>query len=113
MRNAVMITISSLASEDTEASFNHWYDAVHVPEVRAAVPAIVRVTRYRLVDLADRDPAAQFIAIYESDSKNIREDAAHLRRAMQDGRITPRPPAGTPGRPTTLILGEGISAGEG
>ena len=113
MRNAVMITISSLASEDTEASFNHWYDAVHVPEVRAAVPAIVRVTRYRLVDLADRGPSAQFVAIYESDSENIREDAAQLVRAMRDGRITPRPAAGTPGPATTLILGEDISAGGG
>ena len=64
--NAMLLAWSSPVDAASADEFHEWYEGTHVPEVRAAVPAIVDVRRYGLNDLtAEGAPATRFLAVYE------------------------------------------------
>lgn len=51
---------------DVEDEWNEWYNTVHLPEVMAASPAIVRATRFRQTGGSGTKP---YCAIYEFESE--------------------------------------------
>lgn len=55
---------SSPVSPEADAEFNDWYANTHVPEVRAAIPAITAVRRYTLLGSGEAGPK-RYLALYE------------------------------------------------
>ncbi|GAA5056835.1 hypothetical protein HNP84_007111 [Thermocatellispora tengchongensis] len=87
MAKALMLTWTSPASGDAEA-FEEWYTTTHIPDVRAAIPSVTRVTRYELVDPAAAGPSNRYLAVYELDEDDVRDAAAKLSQAVGAGRVT-------------------------
>jgi hypothetical protein len=56
---------------EVEDEWNAWYDAVHLPEVMAASPAIRRATRFRQTGGSGTKP---YCAIYEFDDQHGLEE---------------------------------------
>lgn len=100
MAKAVLLAWSSPQSADRIAEFHNWYENTHIPQIRAAVPAITEVSRYEFVDSADREATHRYLAIYELDDADVEAAAAALAENGAAGRIemttamdlTDRPP---------------------
>ena len=54
MAKGLLLAWSSPASDESDAEFNSWYEDTHIPQVRAAIPSITAVYRYRTADLPAR-----------------------------------------------------------
>jgi hypothetical protein len=106
MAKAVLIAFSSPASTDAEAEFNDWYERTHIPQVRAAIPAIGQVARYRTVDLTGADAAPRYITVYEIDGGDVASAAAALGAAGQSGRLDQTPAMDVTVNPPVLVWGE-------
>lgn len=89
MAKALLLAWASPVDEDSEAEFNAWYDGTHIPEVRAAIPSISAVHRYRVADLpaAPQQSAHSYLAVYEMDSEDVAAAAAELGSAAGEGRL--------------------------
>jgi hypothetical protein len=57
----IMVALTNPAP-DREAEFNDWYDNTHIPQIRAAVPGVGDVHRYRT---ADTQAGHRYLALYE------------------------------------------------
>lgn len=68
MPSALLVVFTNPASAEEEATYNAWYDDVHLADV-LKVPGFVSAKRYRLSPVpavADPAPApASYLAIYE------------------------------------------------
>jgi hypothetical protein len=99
--NAMLLAWSSPVDEASAAEFHRWYEQVHVPEVRAAVPGIVDVRRYALDDVTSGGaPATRFLAVYEITTDDLSASAAALGAAA--GRFTPTAAMDRTGEPPVL-----------
>ena len=88
MAKGLFLAWSSPASDDSDAAFNAWYEQTHIPQVRAAIPSITAVHRYRTADLpGGQQPAHRYLAVYELDSADIPAAAAALGAAASEGRL--------------------------
>ncbi|MBI4297466.1 MAG: hypothetical protein HY676_02920 [Chloroflexi bacterium] len=79
-----------------ETEFNRWYEEIHIPEVRRAIPGMTKVTRYKATDRE----GPQFLAIYELRDEKVLQDFLSLRERQQRGEIH----AFTPGPPYDVVL---------
>ena len=68
-----------------------WLDEVHVPEVRAAVPAIRRSSRYRLADPQASTGTPRFLVVHELGTSDVSTASAELNEALRTGRIGTSP----------------------
>ena len=99
--NAMLLAWSSPVDAASADEFHEWYEGTHVPEVRAAVPAIVDVRRYGLNDLtAEGAPATRFLAVYELKTDDLAGAAKALGAAA--GRFTPTKTMDYAGEPPVL-----------
>ena len=74
--------------DDHDAELNVWYDGTHIAEVRAAIPSITAVHRYRTAGLpGGQQPAHRYLAVYEMDSADIAAAAQALAAAGSEGRM--------------------------
>ncbi len=90
MAKALLLAWTSPASDETEAEFNSWYDGTHVPQMRAAIPSVSAVHRYRAAELppaAGQRPAHRYLAVYELDSDDVAGAVAALGSAAGGGRL--------------------------
>jgi hypothetical protein len=80
---------ASPVDEASDSEFNAWYDGTHVPQVRAAIPAITAVRRYRVADVpgVGASRAHRYVAVYEMDTDDVAGAMAALGAASADGRI--------------------------
>lgn len=85
MAKSILLASSSPASVADDEEFGRWYDEVHIPDVRAAIPAITTVGRYKVL-AADALP--RYVAIYEIDDADAAGAAAALQGAVGEGRVT-------------------------
>src|SRR5271154_2012644 len=106
MAKAVFLAWANPSSAETEAEFNSWYDEVHVPEVRAAVPSITVVNRYRVAApggvVDGRAPVHGYLAVYEMDSDDCEAAAAALNAGIGGGSIVLSPTLDLVGVPPVL-----------
>ncbi len=86
MAEGLFIAYSS-AVPGREAEFEQWYEEVHVPDVRAAIPSVTAVHRYRQVDLAGSGGAPRHLAVYELADADVATAAAQLGAAGAEGRL--------------------------
>lgn len=100
MAKAMFLAWASPVDEASEAEFNDWYEGTHIPQVRAAIPAITAVHRYRLADLpaapggaepGSTPPARRYLAVYELDTDDVAAAAAALGAAATGGRMDMTP----------------------
>jgi hypothetical protein len=88
MARALLLAWASPVDKESESEFNAWYEGTHIPEVRAAIPSISAVHRYRTADLPiPGQPEHGYLAVYEMDSEDVAAAAAALGAAAADGRL--------------------------
>jgi hypothetical protein len=70
------------AGEGDEATFNDWYDHVHIPELKA-IPGITSARRYKTVDDSRLAEGARrpYLGVYEIETDSIQT----VFQAMQAG----------------------------
>jgi hypothetical protein len=100
-KSALLAWASPLPGRTEE--FLDWYENVHIPEVRAAIPTISKVTRYRLVD-PDADPQRppRFLTFYDLGEVTADEAAAGLGKAAAAGGLRPDGSVDLAGDPPVL-----------
>ncbi|SNR57174.1 DUF4286 family protein [Actinomadura mexicana] len=77
MANHVFVVLTQPADGMT-AEFNRWYDTVHIPDV-LKIPDFVAVQRFRFVPQRSGDePLRPYLALYETETEDIRETHARL-----------------------------------
>jgi hypothetical protein len=77
MANHVFVVLTQPA-EGMTAEFNRWYDTEHIPDV-LKIPDFVAVQRFRFVpQRPDDEPLRPFLALYETETEDIRETHARL-----------------------------------
>jgi len=91
MAKALFLAWSSPVDDASDGEFNAWYEGTHIPQVRAAIPAITAVHRYLTADLADGgaggQPGQRYLAVYELDTDDVAGAAAALGAAMAQGKL--------------------------
>lgn len=100
MAKALMLVWSSPV-EGADEEFLRWYDAVHVPEVRTAVPAVENVTRYRLTG-ADAGGRSRYLTVYELADGDAAGARKSIETAFAEGRLEMTPAMDMPGDPRDL-----------
>src|SRR6201997_945798 len=93
MAKSMFMAWASPVDDESEAEFNAWYEGTHVPQVRAAIPAITSVQRYRIADVPSLGaaPPHRYIAVYEMDTDDVASAMAALGAASTEGRMDMTP----------------------
>ena len=86
MAQGLMIAYSS-AAPGRDAEYEQWYDEIHIPDVRAAIPSITAVHRYKRVDLQGGAGAPRYVAVYELGDADVATAAGQLGAAGAEGRL--------------------------
>lgn len=85
MAQGLLIAYSS-AVPGKDAEYEKWYEEVHVPDLRAAIPSITAVHRYKHVDLTGGGGAPRYVAVYELGDADVAAAADQMRAAGAAGR---------------------------
>ncbi|MCC5575242.1 MULTISPECIES: hypothetical protein [Microtetraspora] len=88
MSRAALLAWASPVPHRT-AEFVEWYENVHIPQVRAAIPSIEEVVRYRLVDPADPERQPRFLTFYDLGEVDVADASASLAEAAKAGELEP------------------------
>lgn len=81
MARGIMLVEAQCASPEELDAFNHWYDAVHIPEI-LSIEGFVSARRF----LAD--DGETYVAVYEIDG-DVAAAQANLAAARGAGTMTP------------------------
>jgi hypothetical protein len=105
MAKALFLAWSSPVDEASEAEFGSWYEGTHIPQVRAAIPAISAVHRYRAAEApaSPAAPAHRYLAVYELDTDDVAGAMAALGAAAEGGRLEPTQTMDTTVDPPVLL----------
>jgi hypothetical protein len=90
-----MVVFSNPASPAEEDAYNQWYTEKHITDVVAAVPAVVKATRYKLskdIGSATGAPTnpCSYVAIYEIEGETpeaLKSVSEALSAAIGAGRV--------------------------
>lgn len=105
---SVLIAYSSPASAADEEAFNNWYENTHIDQVRAAVPGIAVVSRYRVFDPAAESDVPRYIAIYEIDSDDVAAAAVALGEAGAAGKFDATSTMDVAANPPVLVFAHAV-----
>lgn len=108
MAKSVLIAYSSPSSSADEGAFNDWYENTHVGQVRAAVPGITVVSRYRVFDPASASGVSRYVAIYEIDSDDVAAAAAALGAAGATGKFDATTTMDVDVSPPVLVFAQAV-----
>jgi EthD domain len=105
MAKALFLAWSSPVDEASEAEFESWYEGTHIPQVRAAIPAVSAVHRYRAADVpaSPGAPAHRYLAVYELDTDDVAGAMAALGAAAAGGHLDQTPTMDTTVNPPVLL----------
>jgi hypothetical protein len=111
MAKAIFLAWSDPVDEASEAEFSSWYEGTHIPQVRAAIPAISAVHRYQVADVpaAPGAPAHRYLAVYELDTDDVAGAMAALGAAVEGGRLDPTQTMDTTANPPVLAWYQAVS----
>ena len=101
MAKALMVAYSS-AVPGRNDEYDQWYEEVHVPDVRAAIPSITAVHRYEQVDLQGGSGPTRYLTVYELGDADVATAAGQLGAAGQAGRLRPTDTMDTTENPPQL-----------
>jgi hypothetical protein len=93
MTTAVLLVRTGPATPEAEREYNDWYDRVHIPQILAAVPAITRAQRFRLLSSHGQPPdaLAPYLAVYQIEADDPQAALSQLGEAMAAGEIAMSP----------------------
>jgi hypothetical protein len=105
MAKALFLAWSSPVDEASDAEFESWYEGTHIPQVRAAIPAISAVHRYRAADVPaiPGAPAHRYLAVYELDTDDVAGAMAALGAAAAGGLLDQTQTMDTTVNPPVLL----------
>jgi hypothetical protein len=107
MAKAILIAQASPTSAEAEAEFADWYANTHIPQVREAIPSIVEVTQYRVVDF-DNPDAIRYVTTYELDSDDVATAAGQLGAAATGGKLDFTPSMDVTSNPGAVMWAVGL-----
>jgi hypothetical protein len=85
MASGMFMAWSSPVSAEADADFNRWYDEVHAPQVRAAIPSITEVRRYTLLGTGEDGTVKRYLACYDLGECDAAEAAVAMHAAVASG----------------------------
>jgi hypothetical protein len=85
MSTGMFIGWSSPVSPEHDAAFNTWYDEVHLPQVRKAMPSVLSVRRFTVLGSGADGGVKRYVACYELADGDAAGAAAALATAAADG----------------------------
>ena len=85
MSTGIFLAWSSPVSADDDERFNTWYEDVHVPQVRAAIPSVTQVRRYSVLGSGQAGGVKRYVACYELADTDVAAAAAALKAAGESG----------------------------
>jgi hypothetical protein len=105
MAKALFLAWSNPVDDASEAEFTSWYESKHIPQVRAAIPAISAVHRYRAADVPATPgaPVHRYLAVYELDTDDVPGAMAALGAAAAEGRLDQTPTMDISVNPPVLL----------
>jgi hypothetical protein len=111
MAKSMFMAWASPVDDASDGEFNAWYDGTHVAQVRAAIPAITAVRRYRVADVpgVGGAPAHRYLAVYEMDTDDVAGAMAALGAAGAEGRLDMTATMDTTANPPVLHWFHAIS----
>jgi hypothetical protein len=91
MAKSLFLAWASPVDDASDKEFNTWYENTHIPEVRAAIPAITAIHRYTLADPAGGNDqnTHRYLAVYEMDTDDVAGAAAALQTATGSMNLSP------------------------
>jgi hypothetical protein len=72
-------------ADGRDEEFLHWYDTVHIPDIRTAVAAVAGVTRYRMTG-SDGGPP-RYLTVYELEDADTDGAMKAIGDAATEGRM--------------------------
>lgn len=81
------IVFSGPLDDASEAEFNRWYDEVHIPECRMALPGIRSVQRYRVLG-GFGGSKHRYAVIYNLELDNLEDFLEASKRLRASGKLT-------------------------
>ncbi len=109
MPQIVMLAMASPIGAERDEKFNEWYDGTHIPQLRAAIPGIRQVRRFRAAPvqpMPDRTPWHQYLAVYDIEADSPEQVLAALGAATAAGAVDPGPDLDSTGNPPVLMFYE-------
>lgn len=101
MAKTLLLVATTPASTEVESEYNRWYEETHIPELKAAIPSITVVNRYRLHPAPGSEAAApRYLAVYELDEDDAGAATAALFAALPG--TTPSDTIDLAGNPPTM-----------
>ena len=85
MSTGMFLAWSSPVSAEDDEKFHAWYEDVHMPQVRAAVPSVTRVRRYSVLGSGQDGGVKRYVACYELADADVAGAAAALKAAGASG----------------------------
>jgi len=98
MAKTLLLVWSSPASPDVETEFNRWYSETHIPELRAEIPSITVVNRYKL----HQPDTNRYLTVYEVEDTDAEAASAALFGALGSGKTTATDTIDMAGNPPVL-----------
>jgi hypothetical protein len=100
----VLMALSNPAAGLSDEAVAEWYDGEHIPQIRAAVPGVGEVRRYRAADAQpapDGSVAYRYLTIYQIEADEAGSIVAALGRGLASGAVK----QGTALNPVSTVLG--------
>jgi hypothetical protein len=105
MPKSMLLAWANPVDEASDSGFNAWYNDTHIPQVRAVIPAITAVHRYRIADSpagASASSVHRYLVVYEMDTEDVADAMAALGTAAATGRFHLTPTMDTTVNPPVL-----------
>ncbi len=101
MGTGMFMAWSNPVSIDDDEKFNAWYEQIHIPQVREAIPSISNVRRYTLLGSGQDGGVKRYLACYELADGDVAGAAAALSAGRADFDMSP---AYDPSKPEIYFL---------
>jgi hypothetical protein len=111
MPHIVMLALANPVDAEHEEKFNEWYEGTHIPQVRAAVPGITDVRRYRAsaVQAVPEQPTGhRYLAVYQIEAADPGQVLAALGAGAASGAIEGGPAMDTEANPPLLLFYDSV-----
>lgn len=102
MSNAMFMAWSSPTSQEADGDLNDWYLNTHIPQVRAAIPAVTAVRRYAVLGTGGEAGPRRYLCCYELADADIVSAAQLMAQAAEKGLFDMTPAMDTVTAPPEL-----------
>ena len=109
MSTGMFLAWSSPVSAEDDEKFHAWYEDVHIPQVRAAVPSVTGIRRYSVLGSGQDGGIRRYVACYELADSNVAAAAVALTAAGASGAFDMSPAMDMSAAPPDIQFLEPVS----